>query len=170
MKREISPPVRGLLILYRAVVALILVLVVVLAAGSVFAFLRPADSAPLLQIGGRTGKSSTGQSVHSANEATAVFSGLGRFRIPIAAEPPSTLILSISFPYPPDDRAFTEELASRIGEFRSIAIAYFASLSPEKIAGLDEDAAKVDILKQYNSLLRLGQIETLYFGDLMVVE
>ena len=169
MKREISPPSRGLLILYRIFVALILALVLILAAGGIYALVRPADSAPLLRIGG-AGQSGAGQGTRPVNEATAVFSGLGRLRIPIAGQPPATLVLSISFPYPPDDRAFTEELASRIGEFRSIAIAYFASLPPGKIAGLDEDAAKADILRQYNALLRLGRIETLYFGDLMVVE
>jgi flagellar basal body-associated protein FliL len=35
---------------------------------------------------------------------------------------------------------------------------------------MDEGAAKAEILQRYNSLLRLGKIETLYFTDFMLVE
>jgi flagellar basal body-associated protein FliL len=79
-------------------------------------------------------------------------------------------MLSISFPYPADDRPFTEELVSRVGEFRSIATGYFASLSLEKIMELDEETAKNEILRDYNVLLRLGKIETLYFSDFMPID
>ncbi|MCL2127730.1 MAG: flagellar basal body protein FliL, partial [Treponema sp.] len=105
-----------------------------------------------------------------AGGAVSVFSGIGTLRIPAAGQQAATVILSISFPYPADDLPFTEELASRIGEFRSIATGYFASLSREQIARLDENEAKSEILKRYNALLRLGKIETLYFSDLMIVE
>ena len=171
MKREISPPAKKNLVLYRVVIVLLVVLlsalVLVLAAGSIFALVRPPDSAPLLRFGGAGGSVIKTRPIDGT---TAVFSGLGAFRIPIAAEPPAILILTISFPYPAGDRAFTEELASRIGEFRSIATGYFSALPAEKVINLDEDAAKADILRRYNAILRLGRIETLYFGDLMIID
>jgi flagellar basal body-associated protein FliL len=153
-------------------VVIILVLIAALVAGSLYALIRPSDSRPLFRIGG-TGnavrfRQSPGEGEAGGN--TAVFSGIGRLRIPAAGQPPVTVILSVSFPYPADDLLFTEELAARIGDFRSIATEYFASLSAEKIANLDEGAAKAEILKRYNNLLRLGRIETLYFSDLMTVE
>jgi flagellar basal body-associated protein FliL len=81
----------------------------------------------------------------------------------------STLILSIAFPYPPRDQAFSEELASRITDFRAIAGDYFSSLSAESLAGLNEETAKAELLRRYNGVLRLGKIETLYFNDFLIV-
>jgi len=175
MKREIIPPSRRFLIVYRVVVALIIALVLVLVAGSFYAVIRSPDSEPLFRIGGKSnrgtdtqGGGSRGAGALNPDEKTAVFSGIGRLRIPVAGA--ATVILSVSFPYPANDRSFAEELASRVGEFRSVATGYFSTLPEEKIARLDEEAAKAEILKSYNSMLRLGKIETLYFTDLMVIE
>ena len=166
MKRIITPISKGMLIVYRVVVALILALVVVLITGSLYAVFRSPDSGPLFRIGGGEQRGTEPVPAGPVN----VFSGIGRLRIPLAGESAATIILSISFPYPADDRPFAEELASRIGDFRSIASLYFASLSPDMVTNLDEAAAKAEILERYNALLRLGRIETLYFGDLMVVD
>jgi flagellar basal body-associated protein FliL len=152
--------------MYRVVVALILVLAVVLITGSLYAAFRSPNSGPLFRVGG--GERGRGEAVPAAE--VHIFSGIGRLRIPLAGEPSATIIIAISFPYPADDRAFAEELASRIGDFRSIASEYFAALSPEDAAALNEETAKADILKRYNALLRLGKIETLYFCDFMVVD
>jgi len=154
--------------LYRVVVALILLLAVTLITGSLYAAFRSPDSGPLFRIGGSGGREQ-GRGEAVAREPN-VFSGIGRLRIPLAGEPSATVIIAISFPYPADDRAFAEELASRIGDFRSIATEYFAVLSPENAALLNEETAKAEILGRYNALLRLGKIQTLYFGDFMVVD
>jgi flagellar basal body-associated protein FliL len=153
--------------MYRVVVALILVLAVVLITGSLYAAFRSPDSPPLFRIGGG-GEQGRGEPV--PERETHIFSGIGRLRLPLAGESSATLIIDISFPYSADDRAFAEELASRIGDFRSIAGEYFAALPPEKASVLNEETAKAEILQRYNALLRLGKIETLYFGDFMVVD
>jgi len=169
MKKIITPSSRGPLIAYRVIVVFILALAVVLITGSLYAVFRSSDSGPLFRIGGDSGgEKGRGEPVPTG--PVNVFSGIGRLRIPLDGESTATVILSISFPYPAEDRPFAEELASRIGDFRSIASLYFASLSPQKVANLDEAAAKAEILERYNALLRLGQIETLYFGDLMIVD
>jgi flagellar basal body-associated protein FliL len=80
------------------------------------------------------------------------------------------MILSISFPYLATDIAFTEELAVKINDFKSIAIDYFSSLPAEKLSVLDEDAAKHEILRRFNANLSLGRIEALYFNDLMIMD
>ena len=179
MKREIIPPSRGLLILYRVIIVLFFVVIVIIAAGSLYALFRPSASEPLFRTGRDGGDtlSTRGSMAVSglavsglADDTDAVFTGIGRLRIPAAGQPPATVILSISFPYPVSDRPFTEELASCIGEFRSIAIGYFSSRSLENIVNMDEETAKAEILRRYNALLRLGKIDTLYFGDLMIVE
>jgi flagellar basal body-associated protein FliL len=172
MKREITPLSGRLLIVYRVFVILALALVMLLAAGSLYALFRSPNSGPLFRIGGTGGRDrrNTGAGAASPMALSNVFSGIGRLRIPLAGEPAAAVILSISFPYSADDRPFAEELASRIGDFRSIAAEYFASLPREKVVKLDEEAAKAVILGRYNAVLRLGKIETLYFGDLMIVE
>jgi flagellar basal body-associated protein FliL len=171
MKREITPLSVRLLIVYRVFVVLAIALVAALAAGSLYALFRSPNSGPLFRIGSAAGKGQGGHRPDTgASAASNVFSGIGRLRIPLAGEPAAAIILSVSFPYPADDRAFAEELASRIGDFRSIAAEYFASLPRAKTINLDEEAAKTGILKRYNAMLRLGRIETLYFGDLMIVE
>jgi flagellar basal body-associated protein FliL len=178
MKREITPPSKRLLIIYRVVVAVILALVLVLVSGSLYAILRSPDAKPLFSIGGKGGGTADTQNGGSvwvrSGEATAVFTEIGRLRIPVTvpADMPgaATVILSVSFPYPANDRPFAEELASRTAEIRSVATGYFSGLPAEDIARLDEETAKAEILLRYNSLLRLGKIETLYFTDFMLVE
>ncbi len=80
------------------------------------------------------------------------------------------MILSIAFPYLAADTSFTEELAAKIGDFRTITADYFSSLPPEKIINIDEDAAKKEILRRFNAGLRLGRIDALYFSDMMIID
>ncbi|MCL2190936.1 MAG: flagellar basal body-associated FliL family protein [Treponema sp.] len=177
MKREITTPKKpskGLLAVYRVAVTLVLVLIGVLVAGSLYAIVRPADAGPLFYIGRQDGG---GHGIHGGGfgrqadgDPADIFSGIGRLRIPLAGQPPATVVLSVSFPYPADDQSFAEELATRIGDFRSITIEYFSALSREEIAGLDETVITNEILARYNALLRLGRIRELYFTDLIIID
>ncbi|MCL2806324.1 MAG: hypothetical protein FWD26_10335 [Treponema sp.] len=99
---------------------------------------------------------------------TMVFSGLGLLRIPLSNS--SLLLLSIAYPYQANDTAFMEELAAKIGDFRAIAVNYFTSLPESALIYIDEEAAKQEILRRFNSNLRLGRISTLYFSDMTVIE
>ena len=167
MKTEYNRPSRAPLIAYRVLIVLLIALAALLVAGSLYALFRPSNSEPLFRIGGsQAGATRTGM---PAGGEIAMFSGIGMLRISAAGYPAATVVVSINFPYPAGDRPFAEELASHIGDFRSIATGYFSSLSSENITRLDEEAAKAEILKRYNALLRLGKIETLYFSDLMVL-
>jgi len=198
MKREIDVPGNKLVIFYRIMVILMLLLVALLIVGSLYGLLRPKDSGPLIRIGNASkggngsrqgGTQGSGNAVADSGTANgalndgtgaySVFSGIGTLRIqntgksvaPGTGSPePAVIIISISFPYKADDRAFTEELASNLVKFRSIATNYFANLPRDTLVRLDEEKAKSEILKQYNALLRLGKIETLYFGDLMIMD
>jgi flagellar basal body-associated protein FliL len=185
MKRIIDIPGNKLIIVYRVIVVVMLALVVLLIAGTLYGLLRSRDSGPLFRIGGGgkgSGAVRDGNVVIDGTGAYNVFSGIGTLRIQntsqsqagqqSASSEPAVIIISISFPYKADDRPFTEELASNLGKFRSIATNYFANLPRENLARLneDEEQAKAEILRQYNAILRLGRIETLYFGDLMVME
>jgi flagellar basal body-associated protein FliL len=80
------------------------------------------------------------------------------------------VILSITFPLSAGDRTFTEELAAHTGDFREMAAAYFASLTQEELEMPDEEKAKAALLDLFNSMLRLGKIEVLYFSDFMIID
>ena len=161
---------RGLLVVYRIAVTLALVLASILVVGSLYAMARPADSAPLFYLGRQTADHETQRGGFTDWTNVNIFSGIGRLRIPLAGQPPATVVLSLSFPYPANDQFFAEELATRIGEFRSIAVGYFSAFSREEIARLDETRAKNEILARYNAMLHLGRIESLYFTDLVILD
>ncbi|MDR2922493.1 MAG: hypothetical protein LBU85_04010 [Treponema sp.] len=182
MKREIDVPGNKMLVFYRIIVVLMLFLVALLIAGSLYAFLRSRDSGPLIRIGSavengggteRAGKG--GSHAGQTGGVYSVFSGMriqnsGKLQAGQQQTQPAVIVISISFPYNAGDRPFTEELASKIEDFRAITVNYFAGLPRDSLSRLDEEQIKAEILGQYNALLRLGKIETLYFSDLMIVE
>ena len=132
---------------------------------TIFGVVRSRGSGPIIRIGG---SSQSVQTAAQIDEDIRIFSGLGRLRIPLVNS--SVMILSISFPYPAGDIAFSEELAARIGDFKTMASSYFSSLPESAIIQIDEDAAKREILRRYNNSLRLGRIETLYFSEMNIID
>jgi flagellar basal body-associated protein FliL len=171
MKRILKQASKGLVIVYRIALVLLLALALLIIIGSLYAMLRSPESIPLFRLGPadsgsarRGGRAPDG----SDGEEEAVFSGIGRLRIPLAGEGVSLMIISVAFPYPANDRAFTEELASKISNLKTITMEYFSSLPAGAAANLNEESAKAELLKRYNAILRLGKIKALYFSDLYV--
>jgi flagellar basal body-associated protein FliL len=165
MVRLFTDSAKFLHILYITLLSVAGAIVAVLLIGTIFALLRPKNAEPLFRLG--AGGTRQARVTAVGNDDIRVFSGLGRLRIPLANS--SILILSIAFPYSAGDIAFTEELAAKIGDLRNLASGYFSAL-PEETIQIDEDAAKQEILRRFNSALRLGRIEVLYFSDLMVID
>jgi len=152
------PPIVNIILLL-----IIGVLVTLMIIGTVYAFARAPNAKPLLTLGNnRT------EQPFSETDDIRVFSGLGRLRIPLSNS--TTLILSIAFPYSANDIEFTEELAAKIGDLRSIAAGYFTGLSESFLHPIDEETAKQEILKRYNGILRLGKITALYFSDMILLD
>ena len=97
------------------------------------------------------------------------FTGIGRLRIPTADPQPGMVILFVSFTYYPDDRAFSEELALRVRDLRDIIRDYIGSFSVDELQRQDEEVIRAELLRRFNGILRLGQIETLFFSDFMIM-
>ncbi|MCL2174857.1 MAG: hypothetical protein FWB73_02310 [Treponema sp.] len=152
------PPIVNIILLL--VIGVLVTLVII---GTVYAFARAPNAKPLLTLGNSGAKQPLSES-----DDVRVFSGLGRLRIPLSNS--STLILSIAFPYSANDTAFTEELAAKIGDFRSIAEGYFSDLPESYLYPIDDETAKQEILKRYNGILRLGKITALYFSDMILLD
>jgi flagellar basal body-associated protein FliL len=167
MKRIEERPSRFLLILYRILMAAALVLLLLILGGTLYAlvFRAPSPAAPpsAPPLPGGSGASAPGAE-------SRIFTGLGRLRASTAGPGAGTLILSVTFPYYPGDRPFSEELASQVRQLRDITTGYFASLSLDELRRRDEGLIKGELLDRYNAVLRLGRIEVLYFNDYMILE
>jgi hypothetical protein len=150
-----DPPAPGLLLTYRILLGLAALLALILVGGSLYALVRGPlpDRAPEAPAGGET-----------------VFTGLGQIRAVTAGPAPATVILSIAFPFPPEDRDFSGELSSHTGDFRAAAAAYFGSLPTARLHETSEETVKAELLTRFNGFLRLGRIERLYFNDYMIME
>ena len=169
MKREYSPPSKWPLFLHRALIIVLLAIIALFVVLTIIALTRPSGSEPLFRIG----SSSPGlqeMTVNPADGAPHIFFEIRGLRIPIGNPPGATVIVSISFPYPPGDPSFIEEIFSRTEEFRSVVLQYFSSLSMERLTSFDENTAKAEILRQFNAILRLGTIESLFFYDFIIIE
>jgi flagellar basal body-associated protein FliL len=156
-----------LLIFYRALLTLVLLLVLVILGGTLYALVfrpKPAVAAPAVS------STPVSPSASAAAAEANIFTGLGRLRCPIAGVNPGMVILQVVFPYYPGDRPFSEELVSRIRELRNASSAYFADLTVEDLAGKNEADVKAELLSRYNAILRLGQIEVLYFNEYMLID
>jgi flagellar basal body-associated protein FliL len=161
-------------IIYRSLFVLLLFLVIFFLGATVYAFFfRNADGASL------PGSSvDVFPAISAAQGEQSIFTGIGRLRLSTADESganltealPVTVVISVTFPYKPDDRAFSEELAARIRDFRTLTESYFLSIKSEELKNMNEEQIKADLLERYNSVLRLGKIDTLYFGDFMLLD
>jgi flagellar basal body-associated protein FliL len=99
-----------------------------------------------------------------------IFTRIGRLRLSLAPPSSAMIIVSITFPYDPGDRAFSEELALRAPDLRDTAAEYFKSFSPGVLQKKDEAEIKAELLSRFNVVLRLGKIGVLYFDDFMIID
>jgi flagellar basal body-associated protein FliL len=155
MKMPCAGNPRFLLILYRCLAVIFLVLALMYLGGTAWAlFGRKGDREPKARTSGED----------------RVFTGIGRLRLATGDPQPATVVVSVAFLYAPEDRAFSEELASRVGNFRSLTAEYFKSSGAAELKLKDEDRIKADLLERYNAILRLGKISVLYFNDFIIIE
>ena len=110
-----------------------------------------------------------GQDDSSKAEDRQIFTGIGQMRVSTTDPQPGMVILFVSFVYYPSDKAFSEELVLRIGEFRNIITGYIGSFSISELQKQDEESIKGELLSRFNAILRLGKIETMFFTDFMIV-
>ena len=164
MKMIGGRPIKTMTSVYKCLLVCLAVLVLILIVGTVYGFL--SDPEPSTHE--RIGDSQEGGALSENKEQA--FTGIGQIRVPTAGPQPEMVILSISFVYDPRDRAFSEELALRVGKFKSTIESYIGSFSAAEFRKLDDDTIKAELLRRFNSILRLGQIETLYLSDFMVIE
>ena len=97
------------------------------------------------------------------------FSAIGRLRVSTSDPQPGTVIIFVSFVYYPEDRAFSEELVLRVRNFREIIVDFIGSFSIAELQEKDEESLKSELLRRFNAILRLGQLQTLNFSDFIII-
>jgi flagellar basal body-associated protein FliL len=181
MKLEGTEPrySRRIVVAYRILAAIVLVLALSLLGGTTYVLFfqdtvgstdSPRQALSPERPSPDSGQNKQALSLNDPNDAAKVFTGIGRLRLSTAPPNPATVILSIVFLYAPEDKAFSEELASRVAEFRDIASAYMASLPAAELRGKSESDIKNALLYRYNAMLRLGQLELLYFNEYLIID
>jgi flagellar basal body-associated protein FliL len=171
-----APLSRGMRRLTWVLTGIVCGLALVILAGTLYAVFR--DSGGVSPESTQDGISATGGDsgageLEGQSPGNAVFTGIGRLRIAAEDLPgaaPRAVVVSVVFPYPPEDRPFTEELAGKVPLFRRIIRDYFGALSGEELNPLDEQRAKSELLRRFNAELQLGKIELLLFNELMILE
>jgi flagellar basal body-associated protein FliL len=165
-------------IIYRVLFVVLFFLVIIFLGGTVYAvFFRNMDRASETSVS-LPGSAGNAAPAIPAAGGEQIFTGIGRLRLSIADSPtanfveaaPAMVVISIAFPYSPNDRAFSEELAARVRDFRTITETYFSSKEADDLRSMSEEQIKADLLERYNSVLRLGKISTLYFSDFMLLD
>ncbi|MCL2834192.1 MAG: enolase [Treponema sp.] len=159
----------ALIILYRLLLVLLICLVLVIIGLTLYSlvFGKKGDAAVPAAV-----PAGVPQTVQDNSDSESIFTGIGRLRLPAADSDVtgSVVVISITFPYDPDDWAFTEELAARIKDFRTIAGDFMLETNTSELSKMSEDQLKNTLLERFNRILRLGKIRTLYFNDFMVIE
>ena len=157
---------RALSFVYRSLLICLIMTGLVLTVGTIYGVFFRSGSRNTQ--GGVQGNAQ-GQSNISQSGQGQTFTGIGRIRASTADPEPGMVILFVSFIYYPDDKAFSEELALKIRGFREIIVDYIGSFSGADLHTKNEESIKTELLLRFNAILRLGQIEALFFSDFMIV-
>lgn len=145
--------------LEKSLLATLLVIVVVLAAGTTYGIASGSRARKLAR-----------QAVPATIASAGVYDGLGRVRSKTADKPPAIVVVDLAFPYDRSDRQFREELTRKQGDLRQAAAGFFASKRAEELRPGNEAAVKAGLRDTLNGLLSLGAIEELYFSEYRVME
>lgn len=159
MKSIGDRPSRILSFVYRGLVFFLVLLGLALIAGTIYGLFFHADSSGKFQV----------TNFHKKGRQGQTFTGIGRIRVSTAGSQQGMVIVFVTFIYDPEDKAFSEELALRVKDFREIIVNYFGSFSIVELQKKDEESIKTELLRRFNAILRLGQIEALLFSDFMIV-
>ncbi|MCL2128839.1 MAG: flagellar basal body-associated FliL family protein [Treponema sp.] len=149
--------------LYRGLLICLMAMGLIIIGGTLYAVIfRPAS-----------GKAAPMEAAPNAGDG-APFTGIGPLRVAVkpdakADTPTGTVIVFAIFTYYPEDKAFSEELALRVKDFREIIINYVGGFSADELQKQGEENLKAEILRRFNSILRLGKIDALIFNEFMII-
>lgn len=157
-------------LLNKILLKIIIFLLSVISAGTVFGLLNKKNQAPEVLIS--QGKA---QSLMAPADTTEVsYFELGRLRISTAQadsqEGGSIIVLSPWLAYPAGDTVFFEELSRKSGSIKGIFQSYFSARTKNQLLAETEEHIEAVIKEEINADLALGKISDIYFTDYLFLE
>jgi flagellar basal body-associated protein FliL len=161
MKHIADKPSSILIAVQRFLAGILVLIILVVLIGTMFAFIAK----PKKEL-----KKSNVDQQAAAQPNDRIFTGIGRIRAKSAEPQAAAVMITIAFPYNPDDTIFSEELASKVAQFRSETNRYFQLYTTEELRLKTDEDLQEELLACYNALLRLGLIDSLYITDYIIIE
>ena len=170
--------------LNRVLLAIIILLVLVIAGGTLYAMLTP-DAARRTAQGARgranqdaTALIATGKAVNLAEPVDTTdiaYYDLGMLRITTVNEDEENMlgvgmVLRPWLAYPAGDSVFYEELARKKNVMKAVCQHYFTERTKDEILSQSEEKITADLINQINASLSLGKISDIYFTDFLFLE
>jgi flagellar basal body-associated protein FliL len=146
--------------LSRAFGLIVLLLLVAVAAGTVFA----------LATGTRARKLAALADAKAAPPGSYVYSRIGTLRAKTLDKPPAVVVATVSFPYPVGEAAFAEELDTKTESLKAAVLACLSAKKAAELAPAYEGAFKAELKDRLNALLSLGQITEIWLSDFAVIQ
>lgn len=156
-------------ILNKILTIIIAFLIVVIALGTIFAFLNKKRQTPEVLIS--QGKAVSLMAPSDTSEVT--YFELGTIRISTAADdstPGTILIVSPWLAYPAGDTVFYEELSRKSGALKGLFSAYFSARTKNQLLSETEEKIEELLRDEINADLSLGKISDIYFTDYLFIE
>ncbi|UTC66093.1 MULTISPECIES: flagellar basal body-associated FliL family protein [unclassified Treponema] len=146
--------------LYQFLKYVLFVVIAIIIAGSVFSLFKKKDS----------GEPLNSQSPSEIRGKKALYSDLGKLRIPTADESGGTLVVFPVLEYNSDDKAFEEEIVQKKEKIRKSIIDWFSQKTAYELYTMPETEVKKELLGNINSLLNLSRIKHIYFKEFVILE
>ena len=157
-------------ILNKVLVAIIIFLILVIAAGTLFSFLNRKNQTPEVLIS--QGKAESLMAPSDSDEVA--YYQLGTLRVSTASsdseENGTIMVLSPWLAYPAGDTVLYEELARKSGVMKGVFQAYFSSRTKNQLLTETEEKIVRVIMDEINADLALGKISGIYFTDYLFLE
>ncbi|UTD06821.1 flagellar basal body-associated FliL family protein [Treponema denticola] len=146
--------------LYKFLKYVLFAIVLIIIVGSVFSLFKKKNTGEVLKP----------ESPSEIRGKKALYSDLGRLRIPTADANSGTLVVFPVLEYNSEDKAFEEELVQKKEDIRKSLIDWFSQKTVYELYTMPENEVKKEVLAEINSILNLSRIKRIYFKDFVILE
>jgi flagellar basal body-associated protein FliL len=147
----------------RVLVVVAAILVLVLAAGTIYGLASGSRQRKLAREADRA-------QVSAELAASSSFTAIGTVRAKSSDKKPAVVVATIAFPYDSQDKAFSEELARKAPVLKAMAESVLSARKAADLAPAFEGAVKAELRDAFNSRLSLGKVGEIWLSDFTVIQ
>ncbi|AGT44155.1 flagellar basal body-associated FliL family protein [Treponema pedis] len=146
-------------VLYSVLVKTVFILITVIAAGTLFSFLKKEK---------KTEKQDKEPSLIRGNKS--LYTDLGRLRAVTSEKQAATVVIFPVLEYNTEDTQFREELVQKKEQLRTVILNWFSQKDAVELYTMPEQTVKKELLEAVNSILNLSKIQRIYFKEFIILE